>query len=48
VKHIKDREFRKFFDALPKAIQDKANRQFQMLKTDHRHPSLRFKKVAGE
>lgn len=48
MKHSKAREFHKFFDALPKAIQAKANRQFQMLKKDHRHPSMHFKKVAGE
>jgi len=48
MKHIKGERFRKLFDALPKAIQDKANKQFQMLKTNHRHPSLHFKKIASE
>lgn len=48
VKHIKSDKFRKFFDALPKAIQAKANKQFQLLKADSKHPSLHFKKIASE
>jgi len=48
MRHTKTPKFCKLFDALPKAIQAKANRQFQMLTTDPKHPSLRFKKVAGE
>lgn len=48
VKHRKSEDFRKFFDALPKAIQVKANKQFQLLKMDIKYPSLHFKKVAGQ
>lgn len=32
---------------LPKSIQKKAWRQFNFLLTDHRHPSLRTKKMGG-
>lgn len=48
MKHYRNAKFRKLFDALPKAIQAKANKQFQLLKTNSKHPSLSFKKVAGE
>lgn len=48
VKHIKSDKFRKLFDALPKAIQTKANKQFKLLKADSKHPSLRFKKISSE
>lgn len=48
VKHIKGERFRKLFNALPKEIQAKANKQFRLLKMDSKHPSLHFKRVAGE
>jgi len=48
MKHIKGGRFCKLFDALPKAIQAKANKQFQLLKADSKHPSLHFKKIASE
>jgi len=48
MRHYKNARFRKLFDALPKAIQDKANKQFRLLKMNSKHPSLHFKKVAGE
>jgi hypothetical protein len=37
--------FWKCFEKLPESIQDLSNRSFQLLKTNPRHPSLRFKKV---
>jgi len=48
MRHTRTAEFCELFDALPRAIQDKANRQFQMLKANPKHPSLRFKKVASK
>jgi len=48
MKHSRTADFRKLFDALPKAIQAKANKQFQILKAGSKHPSLRFKKVASK
>lgn len=33
--------------ALPKHIQKKAQRQFRFLLTNHRHPSLRSRKMGG-
>jgi len=48
MRHYRSARFRKLFDALPRAIQAKANKQFQLLKMNSKHPSLHFKKVAGE
>ncbi len=45
MEHRTDAKFGKLLDALPKAIQTKANRQLQRLEENHRHPSLHFKKV---
>lgn len=38
-------EFRRLVDALPPPVQRVARRNFNLLKSDPRHPSLRFKKV---
>jgi len=48
MRHTRTADFCKLLNALPKAIQAKANKQFQMLKADPRHPSLRFKKVSSK
>lgn len=45
MRHVKSSDFRKMFDALPIDIQDRARKQFELLKSDPRHPSLRFKKI---
>ncbi len=45
--HFTSPEFWEFFDDLPEEIQRRARRNFEVLKTDPRHPSLRFKKVGA-
>ena len=42
--HITSR-FRKAYDRLPKRIQRQANEAYTLFEKDHRHPSLRYKKV---
>lgn len=43
--HFASPEFWKFFDELPPDIQDLARQNYELLKSDPRHPSLHFKKV---
>jgi hypothetical protein len=45
VKHFASRAFWSHYHSLPAEIQRKADRAFQLLKQDPRHPSLYFKKV---
>ena len=45
MKHRASKEFRKPFEALPAPIQDLARKNFDLLKQDPAHPSLRFKKI---
>ena len=33
------------YDALPRTVRSRAEKQFQLLKTNPQHPSLQFKKV---
>lgn len=37
--------FWKYFEALRERVQQKAKHQFELLKNNHYHPSLHFKKV---
>lgn len=39
--------FKKAFDALPKAVQEKAIKCFRLLAEDLYHPSIRIKKIQG-
>lgn len=41
------KEFWKLYYQLPEQIQDIADKNFQLLKSDRRHPSLQYKKVGG-
>ena len=43
MRHSKDPEFQPLYDALPNDIQRLADRCFEHLKSDPRHPSLHFK-----
>ena len=38
-------KFWKFYEQLPKEIQELADAKYELLKNDPRHPSLHFKKV---
>jgi len=43
--HKTTKRFWKCYFELPSAIQSIADENFELLKIDHRHPSLQFKKV---
>ena len=43
--HRTTKRFWQCFDNLPSSIQDLANKNFELLKNDPYHPSLKFKKV---
>lgn len=45
MKHRATPKFWRFYEQLPKQIQELADANFGLLKNDPRHPSLHFKKV---
>ncbi len=45
--HHASPDFWAHYAALPASIQELAHKQFELLKADPQHPSLRFKKLAG-
>ncbi len=45
MKHRTIQNFRKLYDELPQEIKELANKNFELLKRDPLHPSLRFKKI---
>ena len=45
MKHLADADFWKRYEALPEDIQARADKQFERLKENPRHPSLHFKRV---
>ena len=45
MKHRASPKFWKFYEQLPAEIQQLADENFALLKSDPRHPSLHFKKV---
>ncbi|HEU5068964.1 MAG TPA: hypothetical protein VFV96_00955 [Verrucomicrobiae bacterium] len=45
MRHRATPKFWTFRDALPKEIQELADKSYELLKSDPRHPSLHFKKV---
>lgn len=45
VRHFASPSFWECFNALPAQTQELATRNFDLLKTNPRHPSLRYKKV---
>lgn len=47
MKHLASPQFWSCFQALPPAVQELARKNFELLKEDHRHPSLHFKKVGN-
>jgi len=48
VRHYKDRPFQPLFDALPQKIKALAQKNFELLRKDPRHPSLHFKRVGRD
>jgi hypothetical protein len=47
LKHSVSPKFRALYEALPKQIQDLADKNYRLLKSDPQHPSLHFKKLGG-
>lgn len=45
IKHVKIPRFRKHYQDLPRYVQQLADKSFELLKQNPRHPSLGFKKV---
>jgi hypothetical protein len=45
VKHFATPDFWKAYESLPVHVRRLADRNYQLLKTDSRHPSLHFKRV---
>jgi hypothetical protein len=45
MRHFADPAFWKLYEALPREIQELADKSFALLKVNPRHPSLHFRKV---
>jgi hypothetical protein len=45
LKHFTTPEFWECYRQLPKEIQELANKNYELLKADPKHPSLHFKKI---
>lgn len=45
MRHFASPDFWTAYDKLPSAVRDLADKNFALLKTDPKHPSLHFKKV---
>ena len=47
MKYFTTPEFWQCYDRLPREVQDLADKNYTLLKTDPRHPSLHFKQIGG-
>jgi len=47
LRHFTSPAFWELLDQLPKDVQKRARRNFERLRSDPRHPSLRFKKIGS-
>jgi hypothetical protein len=47
VRHFREPRFKPLYDALPASVQDLADKNFELLKRDPKHPSLHFKRLKG-
>jgi len=45
MKHLAGSRFWQYYQALPEEVRELADKNYQLLKADPNHPSLRFKKV---
>jgi hypothetical protein len=45
VKHFASPQFRRLYRQFPADVRDLADKNFQLLKADPKHPSLHFKKI---
>jgi hypothetical protein len=48
MKSRRTKQFRKLFNALPKDVQQQADRAYQQFKADPTHPGLEFKQVSAK
>lgn len=46
MKHFTSQSFWDSYHSLPKSVQELADKNYELLKTNPKHPSLHFKKVA--
>ncbi len=47
MRHVANEDFWKAYDALPQNVRDQADKCFELLKQDPKHPSLHFKKIGS-
>ena len=47
MKHLTVPRFWQHYRQLPEQVQESADKAFELLKSDPRHPSLHFKKLGG-
>jgi hypothetical protein len=45
LKHYASRKFWELYEALPGSVRELADKSYELLKRDPRHPSLHFKKI---
>lgn len=45
MKHLTSSSFWEYFDLLPITVQELANKNYELLKKNPRHPSLHFKRI---
>lgn len=45
MKHFASSRFWAFLDSLPQSVRETAEKNFELLKDNHRHPSLHFKRI---
>lgn len=45
MRHLASEDFWKAYDALPEGVRKQADKSFERLKQDPKHPSLHFKKI---
>jgi len=45
LKHLASSRFWALYEGLPKAVRDIADKNFQLLQSDPKHPSLHFKRI---
>ncbi len=48
MKHLTLPRFWRYYQALPKEVQNLADKNFQLLKTNSYHPSFHFKKIGQQ
>ncbi len=48
MRHFKDPKFRPLYVALPAKVRARADKAFELIKVDPKHPSLRFKCIRDD